>query len=79
MTNRPSVLLIFGTSHVGKSTLANRLGEALGWQMTSTDSLARHPGRPWPEVKAPVAEYYSSLSDETISWFPRAHHENMRP
>lgn len=75
----PSVLLIFGTSHVGKSTLAIRFGEALGWQVVSTDSLARHPGRPWPEVKVPVAEYYSSLSDETIFWFLQAHHENMWP
>jgi 2-phosphoglycerate kinase len=79
MAVHPSALLIFGTSHVGKSTLASRLGEALGWQVISTDKLARHPGRPWPEVRKPVAEYYSSLSDETIYWFLRVHHENMWP
>jgi len=76
---RPSVLLIFGTSHVGKSMLAGRLGEALDWRVTSTDTLGRHPGRPWPEVRQPVAEYYSSLTDETIYWFLRVHHENMWP
>ena len=61
----PSVILIGGTSHVGKSTLAWHLGELLGWQTISTDSLARHPGRPWrtpPErVPPPVAEHYQSL------------------
>ncbi|MGO4683540.1 hypothetical protein [Hyphomicrobium sp. 2TAF46] len=79
MAVRPSVVLIFGTSHVGKSTLAGRITEATSWPLVSTDSLARHPGRPWPQVKEPVAEYYSSLSDETIYWFLRAHHENMWP
>lgn len=76
---RPSVLLIFGTSHVGKSTLAGRLGEALEWRVASTDKMGRHPGRPWPEVRQPVAEYYSGLTDETIYWFLRVHHENMWP
>ncbi len=79
MAAAPSVLLIFGTSHVGKSTLADRLGEILEWRVESTDTLGRHPGRPWPEVKEPVAEYYSSLTDETIYWFLRVHHENMWP
>jgi 2-phosphoglycerate kinase len=79
MAARPCLLLIFGTSHVGKSTLAGRLGAALGWRVTSTDGLARHPGRPWPEVRPPVAEFYSSLSDDTVYWFLRTHHENTWP
>ena len=79
MPPRQSVLLIFGTSHVGKSTLAARVGRALGWQVQSTDSLARHPGRPWPEVREPVAEFYSRLTDESVFWFLRVHHENMQP
>jgi len=79
MGARPSVLLIFGTSHVGKSTLAGRLGVELGWRTISTDGLGRHPGRPWPEVRPPVAEFYASLTDETVYWFLRAHHENMWP
>lgn len=72
-----SGILISGSSHVGKSTLAARLAQALGCHAISTDSLARHPGRPWPEVRPPVAEYYSQLSLETVYWFLRAHHENM--
>lgn len=71
--------MIFGTSHVGKSTLGGELGETLGWPTLSTDALARHPGRPWPKVPGPVAEYYSRLTDETINWFLRVHHRNMWP
>lgn len=48
-----STILIAGTSHVGKSTLAGLLSERLRCEAISTDSLARHPGRPWPGI--PVA------------------------
>ena len=41
------VILIGGTSHAGKSTLGLSLAEKLGWDYLATDSLARHPGRPW--------------------------------
>ena len=50
------VVLIGGTSHVGKSTASELLAGTLGWAHVSTDSLARHPGRPWkpaPE-KVPI-------------------------
>lgn len=73
------LVLVFGTSHVGKSTLAQRLGERLGWPVHATDKMGRHPGRPWPEVKEPVAEHYARLSDETIHWFVRVHQENIWP
>ena len=60
------VILIGGSSHVGKSTLADALAAKLGWTQISTDKLARHPGRPWqPEpqqVPDHVAEHYLSLS-----------------
>ena len=60
------VVFIGGTSHVGKSTLAESLAARLGWTRISTDTLARHPGRPWrpaPEkVPDHVAEHYLSLS-----------------
>lgn len=68
MTKLPDVrvILIGGSSHVGKSTLAVSLAELLGWTRISTDRLARHPGRPWrsePEkVPKDVAEHYLSLS-----------------
>jgi hypothetical protein len=66
------VLLIGGTSHAGKSTLAQAIAERLGWQYRSTDKLARHPGRPWaPEggaVPDHVADHYRSLSvDELLA------------
>ena len=64
------VILIGGTSHVGKSALSKSLGVALGWDHLSTDSLARHPGRPWkpaPEkVPDHVAEHYLTLSVEEL-------------
>ena len=74
-----STILISGTSHVGKSTLAGRLSAELGCEAISTDSLARHPGRPWPGIPAPVEEFYSQLSAETIHWFLKVHHQNIWP
>ncbi|MFE0257837.1 AAA family ATPase [Streptomyces sp. NPDC059010] len=65
------VVLIGGTSHTGKSTVARAVAERLGFECRSTDKLARHPGRPWrtPEWEPPphVAEHYATLSvDELI-------------
>lgn len=65
MTDEPRVLLIGGSSHTGKSTLAQSLASDLGWNYRSTDKLARHPGRPWrdgSEVPKHVADHYLSLS-----------------
>ena len=60
------MILIGGSSHVGKSTVSESLATALGWDHVSTDSLARHPGRPWkpaPEkVPDEVAKHYLYLS-----------------
>lgn len=66
------VILIGGSSHVGKSALARSLADTLGWRLISTDELARHPGRPWrsaPErVPDHVAEHYLTLPvDELIA------------
>ncbi|MBD9623665.1 hypothetical protein IB279_11995 [Ensifer sp. ENS06] len=72
-------ILIGGSSHVGKSTLAGALAGSLGRELISTDALGRHPGRPWPSVRPEVAEYYASLTDDTIHWFLKVHHENMWP
>ncbi len=64
------VVLIGGTSHVGKSSVAELLAARLGWSHTSTDSLARHPGRPWkpaPErVPDHVAEHYLTLPVDAL-------------
>lgn len=72
MATIPKVILIGGSSHVGKSTIATSLATKLGWTHVSTDSLARHPGRPWKSApdKVPddVAEHYICLSvDELIA------------
>lgn len=72
-------ILIGGTSHTGKSTLAAALGDALGWPVVSTDSLARHPGRPWPAPKPHVAEVYTNLSTQTLVTLLQHHHHYMRP
>jgi 2-phosphoglycerate kinase len=76
---QPLGVLIAGTSHVGKSTFARALASSLGRELISTDDLARHPGRPWPTVRPQVAEHYAKLSDETIHWFLKVHHENLWP
>ena len=64
------VILIGGTSHVGKSTLAESLALKLGWSHISSDKLARHPGRPWKTeskgVPKHVAEHYLALSVEEL-------------
>ena len=73
------IILISGSSHVGKTTFAQRLAQKLGWESISTDSLARHPGRPWLSMSPHVKEYYSRLSGEAIYWLLLAHHENMWP
>tara|TARA_B100000378_G_scaffold218408_1_gene181702 strand:+ start:296 stop:859 length:564 start_codon:yes stop_codon:yes gene_type:complete len=74
-----TVILIGGTSHAGKSSLAARIAGKRGWTQQSTDMLARHPGRPWPEPRPEIAEFYSQLSPDTAHWLLLAHHENMRP
>lgn len=74
-----SVVLIGGTSHVGKSTLGADLAAALGWSLTATDSLARHPGRPWAQVRPHVVEFYENLSAPTIYRLLLDHHRNLWP
>ena len=78
------VVLTGGSSHVGKSSLAESLAANMGWTHISTDSLARHPGRPWkphPEkVPDDVAEHYLSLSvNELITDVLRHYRVNVWP
>ena len=76
-------LLIGGTSHVGKSTLARALAATLGWQLTSTDRLARHPGRPWATSSGPfpehLAAHYLSLSVDELTGEQLRHYEQLWP
>ena len=77
------VALIGGASHAGKSTIARALASRLGWPCVSTDSLARHPGRPWPTptwvVPPHVAEHYSTLSTAELLESVLTHYERMWP
>ncbi len=83
---RPSLraILIGGTSHAGKSTLAAALAAHLSWEHRSTDRLARHPGRPWSvngrPVPSHVAEHYATLSpDELLADVLEHYRVNVMP
>src|SRR5438874_11499896 len=79
--NKPAlrVILIGGTSNVGKSTLAQSISSKLGWHYVSTDTLARHPGRPWGAVRPHVAEHYLSLSPDELIEDVLRHYRSMWP
>ncbi len=80
---QPRVVLIGGTSHAGKSSLARELAERLGYEPRSTDKLARHPGRPWPQGETPipahVALHYSTRAPEALIRSVTRHYESMWP
>jgi 2-phosphoglycerate kinase len=77
------VLLIGGTSNVGKSSLAQALAARLGWQCVSTDTLGRHPGRPWPAdgraVPDHVVAHYRSLPVPDLTAAQLTHYDRMWP
>ncbi|WP_405689603.1 hypothetical protein [Streptomyces sp. NBC_01185] len=77
------VVLIGGTSNVGKSTVARAVADRLGFTCLSTDGLARHPGRPWRtpewEVPAHVAEHYGSLTVDELITSVLDHYERLWP
>ena len=77
------VMLIGGTSNVGKSTVARELADRLGFAYRSTDGLARHPGWPWRtpgrEVPAHVTEHYAGLTVEDLTESVLGHYERLRP
>ncbi|MFF3307382.1 hypothetical protein [Streptomyces sp. NPDC002952] len=77
------VLLIGGTSNVGKSTVAQVVAERLKFECLSTDRLARHPGRPWRtpewEVPAHVVEHYRSLTVDELIASVLGHYDRLWP
>lgn len=78
--DRPRVVLIGGTSHAGKSSLARALAERLGFKALSTDQLARHPGRPWRRgepVPPHVVEHYSTLAPDALIQSVMRHYDGM--
>ncbi|KUL35593.1 hypothetical protein ADL22_26925 [Streptomyces sp. NRRL F-4489] len=77
------VVLIGGTSNVGKSTIGQALAERLGYAYRTTDTLARHPGRPWRtperEVPAHVAEHYAWLGPDELITSVLDHYARLWP
>jgi 2-phosphoglycerate kinase len=77
------VVLIGGTSHTGKSTVARAVADRLGFAYRSTDRLARHPGRPWrtPEWEVPphVAEHYGTLDVDELIRSVLDHYDRLWP
>ena len=84
LTQQTRVILTGGSSHVGKSTLGKFLAKKQSWSYITTDSLARHPGRPWAStnstVKDHVAEHYRTLSIESLLTDVLSHYQiNVLP
>lgn len=79
------MILIGGSSHAGKSTLAQYLAAKLDWNYLSTDKLARHPGKPWIQdnkkiIPNHVIEHYKNLSAEALFLDVLSHYEkNVLP
>ncbi|AFY58636.1 2-phosphoglycerate kinase [Rivularia sp. PCC 7116] len=84
-SNETRVILIGGSSHAGKSTLAQSLAAKLNWNYLSTDKLARHPGKPWIQpnkrfIPEHVVEHYKNLSLEALFVDVISHYEkNVLP
>ena len=72
-------LLIGGRSNTGKSTVANVLAQRLAGVHISTDTLGRHPGRPWGTVPTQVVEHYRAKSDDDIFAAVVAHQRDLQP
>ncbi|MEO1183901.1 MAG: 2-phosphoglycerate kinase [Cyanobacteria bacterium J06636_27] len=85
INDKTRIILIGGSSHVGKSTLAQSLANKLNWNYISTDKLARHPGRPWIQsnkkfIPKHVVEHYQNLSVEELFTDVILHYEkNVLP
>ncbi len=83
--NQTRTILIGGSSHAGKSTLAQNLAAKLNWNYLSTDKLARHPGKPWIQpnkkfIPEHVVEHYKNLSPEELFLDVISHYEkNVLP
>ncbi|WP_236062439.1 hypothetical protein [Actinacidiphila acididurans] len=76
-------MLIGGTSHTGKSTVARAVADRLGFDCLPTDGLARHPGRPWPtpqwQVPPDVDDHYRSLSVDELITSVLDHYQRLWP
>lgn len=81
LRQRPRAVLIGGTSHAGKSTLAADLAAQFGCDQQSTDRMARHPGRPWlpPGLPLPphVRAHYQDNEVEALIDSVLAHYASL--
>jgi len=79
----PRVLLVGGTSHAGKTSLAENIAANPGWTMRSTDKLAKHPGRPWKSTgsAAPphVQDHYRTLDVDALIKDVLRHYNSLWP
>lgn len=77
------VVLIGGTSNVGKSAVGRAVAERLRFGYRATDLLARHPGRPWRTaeraVPPHVAGHYASLTPGELVASVLGHYERLWP
>lgn len=75
------VILIGGTSNIGKSTVAEAIAARLGWGSISTDRMARHPGRPWAigseKFRPIVLKHYADLDADALTEAQIAHYQRM--
>ena len=76
-------ILIGGASLAGKSSLAAKLSEELGWDTVATDYLARHPGRPWrddgSQIPGHVVEHFLSLYPSELLDDVLRHYRSLAP
>jgi 2-phosphoglycerate kinase len=78
------VILIGGSSHAGKSTIAQTIAAKLGWSYLTTDHVARHPGRPWRTIQRNtipehVVEHYSTLAIDELFTDVLKHYRRIWP
>lgn len=78
------LILIGGTSHTGKTTLARQLAIDRGLPFISTDYLANHPGRPWRDddnepVPDHVMRYYRELPLRKLLASVLTHYRGLFP
>ncbi|MEL6572732.1 MAG: hypothetical protein AAFQ64_13795 [Pseudomonadota bacterium] len=71
-------LFISGASHTGKSTFAQAVAAEAPAALISTDTLARHPGRPWPVPRPHVADFYANLAADTHATLLQHHYATLQ-
>lgn len=78
-----NIILIGGTSHAGKSTLADFFAAKFALTNISTDKLARHPGRPWKdkpeEIPLHVQQHYFNLPVNELLADVLKHYQKIWP